>query len=100
MKENQHWYYIVRNCFTDNEKVFNRHFNHKEKEEALKRARGYMNMCIENLCNNYRMGSHVTGVHTHVFQLFFAESSDEGKTYVEELIEEKRASEFLGNHAV
>jgi len=94
------WYYIVRHSYTDNEDVSNSYFNHKEKEEALRRANGYMNLCIENLCNNYRMGSHVKGVHTQVYQLFFAESFDGGKTYVEELLEEKRASEFLGNHAV
>jgi hypothetical protein len=100
-KEKEHWYYIVRQGFQNELEDNPKHYWHENKSDALKRAKGYMKMTIENLCTDYRMGKLPAGqLHKIVFRLSYAESFDGGITYTEEILEEKRLADYLGNHPI
>jgi hypothetical protein len=60
-----------------------------------------MKMAIENLCTDYKMGKLPAGrLHKIIFRLSYAETFDPGITYTEDILEEKRLAEFLGNHPI
>lgn len=96
-KKNEYWYYIVRQFYTDVLGNGSNYFEHKEKAVALHRATRYMEISIENLCSNYRMGKLPAELpHKIIFQLCYAESFDGGNTYEEIILEEKRLLQYLG----
>lgn len=97
-KEKEYWYYMVRQDYTDELGKGDNYYKHEDKAEALRRATRYMNLSIENLCSDYRMGK-IPAELTHkiIFRIFFAESFDGGKTYNEVIIEEKRLAAYIGN---
>jgi hypothetical protein len=100
-KEKEIWYYIVRQDYIDEVGDNPKYYWHENKSEALKRAKGFMKMAIENLCTDYKMGKLPAGrLHKIIFRLSYAETFDAGITYTEDILEEKRLAEFLGNHPI
>jgi hypothetical protein len=98
-KEKEYWYYIVRHDYVDRVGDNPNYFKHDVKEEALHRATKYMMISIENLCTDYKMGKPLVGLHNIIYRLCYAESLDCGITYTEEVLEEKKLADYLGNHS-
>jgi hypothetical protein len=100
-KEKEYWHYIVRQGYLNELEDSAKHYWHENKSDALERANGYMKMAIENLCTDYKMGKLPAGqLHKIIFQLSYAESFDDGVTYTEEILEEKKLADYLGNHPI
>lgn len=100
-KGKENWYYIVREDYVDEIGKNPNYYWHEHKSEALKRAKGYMKMTIENRSTDYKMGKLPAGLlHKIIFRLCYAETFDAGITYTEEILEEKRLADFLGNHPI
>ena len=100
-KEKENWYYIVRQDYVDEVGDYPNYYWHENKSEALNRANGFMKMAIENRCTDYKMGRlSARGLHKIIFRLSYAETFDAGITYTEDILEEKRLAEFLGNHPI
>lgn len=99
-KKKDCWHYIVHKVYEDSLVENIQYFMHAEKGEALRRATGYIKVSIENLCADYRMGKPLTSLNKIVFRLCYAESLDNGITYIELVLEEKKLADYLGNHAI
>jgi hypothetical protein len=100
-KEKEYWHYIVRQDYVDELGEHPKYYWNENKSEALKRANGFMKMAIENLCTDYKMGKLPAGLpHKIIFRLFYSESFDGGVTYTEEILEEQRLADYLGNHPI
>ena len=92
------WYYIVREDYIDEEGKNPNYYWHEHKSEAIKRAKGYMKMTIENRSTDYKMGKlQAILMHKIIFRLSYAESFDGGITYTEEILEEQKLADYLGN---
>jgi hypothetical protein len=98
-KEKEYWYYIVRHDRIDSVGHNPNYYKHEEKAEALRRATRYMMLSIENLCTDYKLGKPLVGLHNIIFRLCYAESFDGGVTYKEEVLEEKKLADYLGNYS-
>lgn len=100
-KEKECWYYIVRQDYVDEVGEHPKYYWNENKSEALKRANGFIKMNIENLCTDYKMGKlQAGGLHKIIIRLSYAESFDGGLTYTEEILEEKRLADYIGNHPI
>lgn len=99
-KKDEHWYYAVFADYGEQQDQSPNYYSHTDKAEALRRARKYMMLSIENLATDYKMGKPLVDPHKVVFRLAYAESTDGGVTYTEEILEEKPLADYLGNHAI
>jgi len=97
-KKKEYWYYIVRQDYTDAIGEGGNYYKHDEKAEALRRASKFMDLSIQNLCSDYRMGKLPIGLpHKIILRICYAESFDGGATCKEVIIEEKRLADYIGN---
>ena len=80
------WYYVVRcerHDHPDNNPSF---FRHKDRLEALARAKGFIKVSIDKYCNDYRMGKVHSSLHNIRFTLSFGESIGDDISFSEEII--------------